>query len=131
MIWETFAKRGLGVNANLGKTAGSGNMILSSISDQVEDFTIPVDCQSLSTQNNVVEDSGVTLHPNPAKNEVFITIKTSAVTNKLVVSIYDIAGRKISQQVINISNESINTSNLSDGVYIIKGEGIGINFSKK
>jgi hypothetical protein len=131
MIWETFAKRGLGANANPGRTAGSGNMLLSAISDQVEDFSIPVDCQNLSTQNSIIEDSGVVLHPNPAKNEVFISMKKSTVTQKVMVSIYDIGGRQISQQMVNLANGSVNTSNLENGVYIIKGSGIGVNFSKK
>ncbi len=131
MIWETFAKRGLGFNAKPGKTAGSGNTILSSISDQVEDFSIPLACQNLSTQNNLIEDSGVVLHPNPAKNEFFISVKKSANSEKVMVSIYDITGKKVSEQLTNISTESVDTTNLTDGVYIIKGEGIGISFSKK
>ena len=48
-----------------------------------------------------------------------------------MVSIYDITGKKVSEQLTNISTESVDTTNLTDGVYIIKGEGIGISFSKK
>lgn len=130
MIWNAFARRGLGVHASPGKTSGSGNQILSAISDQVEDFTVPAECETLATQDVALNESSVSLYPNPAKNEVFIKTKDAG-QKKVSVSIYDASGRKLSEQMVRTDADSINTSALSNGVYIIKGEGIGINFSKK
>ena len=131
MIWEAFAKRGLGANAKSGKTAGSANTLVPSISDQVEDFSVPVSCLNLNTQDSVVEDSGIILYPNPAKTEFSVKTKKSFTSEKVMISIFDLSGREISRQLTDIATEPVNTSNLQDGVYIVKGEGIGISFSKK
>lgn len=125
MIWKTFAKRGLGVNATSGGLKGSwpGNdQPAPDLSDQVEDFTIPADCQTL-TVNEVSENSkGISIYPNPVKNE--FTIKTpagmnvSGITN---VSIYDFTGKLISQENINLNRQTtVNASNLINGIYIVK-----------
>lgn len=135
MIWGVFAKRGLGVNANAGlkksKTPVNNTNIAAALNDQVEDFTYPAECASTLSTSDISMNKGVSVYPNPAKNEVFI--KTNSVTTgDTVVSVYDATGKLVLTERINLnSKNSIDVSKLSNGVYILKGEGIGSNFSQK
>lgn len=71
----------------------------------------------LSVEDNTLEE-GITLYPNPAKNEFFIK---SAYLNIDKIEIYDINGRLVSD--IDISEVSrvkaINMNNASKGVYFV------------
>jgi extracellular elastinolytic metalloproteinase len=130
MIWQTFGKRGLGVNATAGATRGT---LPGAISDQIEDFSIPVECEALATSESAFSENDISIYPNPAKNQVFIKAKNlKAASEKINVAIYDFSGKKVDEQMINISDgESIDTSKLPDGIYVLKGNGIGISFTKK
>jgi len=113
MIWETFAKRGLGVKASAGGKTGVG----TGINDQVEDFTVPADC-SLSTQE-VKLNSDINVYPNPAKNEVTISSKT--IKDKVNIQIFDVTGRKVLDETkVIFSGANLDTSKLTNGVYILK-----------
>ncbi len=120
MIWETFAARGLGVNASAGSKL--------SITDQVENFEIPAECVNLAT-NNVASNKGMSIYPNPAKDEFFIKTATN-VLGKVNVQIYDASGKLVSSQKIS-SSDAVNTQALPNGVYIIKVEGLGVSYSSK
>ena len=135
MIWGVFAKRGLGVNANAGlkksKILVNNTNIAAALNDQIEDFTYPAECTSSLSSSEVSLNKGVSVYPNPAKNEVFI--KSNSVTSgNTIISVYDATGKLVISENINLnSRNSIDTSKLTSGVYIIKGEGIGSNFSQK
>lgn len=121
LIWNTFAKRGVGVNASAGSK--------TNINDQIEDFTVPAECV-LST-NEVVSAKGFNIYPNPAKNELFLNFKNN-ILGKVNVEIYDAAGKLVLQQQIDpAAKESINTQKLINGVYVVKASGIGVNYSSK
>ena len=120
MIWETFAARGLGVNAS----AGSKLVI----TDQVENFEIPAECINLAT-SNVASNKSMSIYPNPAKDEFFIKTATN-VLGKVNVQIYDASGKLVSSQKIS-SSEAVNTQALPNGVYIVKVEGLGVSYSSK
>ena len=109
MIWQAFAKRGLGLSAIQGTSA--------SRIDGTEAFDLPSECQTLAT-TEVNAGSTVSIYPNPAKDVVYVMAKEEV----LKAEIFDIAGRLISTQVINIAQQkrSIDTSALSKGVYIVK-----------
>ncbi|SFH93673.1 T9SS-dependent M36 family metallopeptidase [Halpernia frigidisoli] len=124
MIWNTFAKRGLGVSASAGTKTGTG----TGISDQIEDFTIPSDCSPLSTSENV-KDKSLSIYPNPAKNEFFIKVPTSQL-GKLSVEVYDAAGRLVTSDKVS-GSESVSTAKLQNGVYIVKVKGLGVESSSK
>ncbi|MPT32605.1 MAG: T9SS type A sorting domain-containing protein [Chryseobacterium sp.] len=127
MIWETFARRGLGFNAKTGLTRG---ILPNAISDQIEDFTVPSEC-SLGTAD-VSVGKKITLYPNPANKEVFIKTNAVKILGKLRVSIFDLSGRKIDEQMIDPdANQPVNTAGLPSGTYLISGDGIGVNFSSK
>lgn len=125
MIWKTFAKRGLGVNAASGGLKGRWvgfDQATPDLSDQVEDFTIPAECATLAV-NEVSENSkGISIYPNPVKNE--FTIKTPSGMNLsgiTTVSIYDFTGKLISQENINLNRQTtVNAGHLINGAYIVK-----------
>ncbi|MCG2792664.1 MAG: T9SS-dependent M36 family metallopeptidase [Weeksellaceae bacterium] len=121
LIWSTFAKRGVGVNAS----AGSKTVM----TDQIEDFTVPAEC-ALGT-SEVTAAKGFSLYPNPAKNEFFLDFKNHLIGN-VNVEIYDAAGKlALSQQINPPAKEAINTQKLPAGVYIVKASGIGVTYSSK
>lgn len=127
MIWNTFAKRGLGVNAKAGATRG---VLPNAISDQVEDFSVPTEC-SLATSDTSA-NLKISLYPNPANKEVFIKTDGAKILGKVKVSIFDMLGKKVNEQLIDVTaNQPIITSNLPNGVYILNADGIGLNFSSK
>ncbi|MDN3690949.1 T9SS-dependent M36 family metallopeptidase [Chryseobacterium tructae] len=125
MIWKTFAKRGLGVNAASGGLKGRWvgfDQAAPDLSDQVEDFTIPAECATLAVHEVSENSKGISIYPNPVKNE--FTIKTPSGMNLsgiTTVSIYDFTGKLISQENINLNRQTtVNASNLINGAYIVK-----------
>lgn len=121
LIWNVFAKRGVGVNASAGSK--------TNINDQVEDFTVPAEC-ALAT-SEIGANNTISIYPNPAKNEFFLNIKGN-VLGKVDVEIFDASGKLVSGQKVDVSNkEAITTQNLPNGVYIVKASGLGFEYSSK
>ena len=127
MIINVFAKRGLGLNASAGSP--------TNINDQVADWTeVDPNDQSickdytLATSETAVKDA-MNIYPNPAKNEFFIKAGKN-IAGKVVVEIYDASGKMVSNQRIN-PTEAVNTQNLTNGVYMVKVSGMGVNYSSK
>lgn len=120
MIWDVFAKRGLGVNASAG--------LKTNINDQVQDFTTPADC-TLATNESGNAANAVSLYPNPAKNEFFLKSGKN-VMGKINVTIYDASGKLVSSQKI-AASEAVNTQSLPNGIYVVKVDGLGIQYSSK
>ena len=124
LIWNVFSKRGLGVNAASGSIIGTG----TGMNDQVEDFSVPAEC-NLAVAD--VQKDKFVVYPNPAKNEIHI--KSGSVTlGKTMVRVYDASGKLVLEDNLNLSdNSTINVSSLPNGVYVVKGTGLGIDFSEK
>jgi len=124
MIWNVFAKRGLGVNAASGSISGVG----TAMNDQVEDFSVPAEC-NLAVAD--VQKDKFVVYPNPAKNEVHIK-SGSATLGKTLVKFYDVSGKLVLEDNLNLSDDTaINVSSLPNGIYIVKGTGLGTDFSEK
>ncbi|MFN5629270.1 MAG: reprolysin-like metallopeptidase [Bacteroidota bacterium] len=70
-----------------------------------------------STRNRKAENS-IVLFPNPAGNS--ITINSQAAINR--VSIYDVCGREVFQEKLNVNNSStsLNIASISNGVYFVR-----------
>ncbi|MEJ6791963.1 MAG: T9SS-dependent M36 family metallopeptidase [Lacinutrix sp.] len=125
MIWEVFAARGVGLNANQGSA--------QSRTDQVEDFNMPPDtnptlqnCTSLSVDE--FNESNYSIFPNPANNVLNINVKKNF--GKVNITLTDINGRLVLSQEANLSSSTeLNISALQSGMYIltIKGENINTN----
>ncbi|WP_452223982.1 T9SS-dependent M36 family metallopeptidase [Lacinutrix chionoecetis] len=127
MIWETFAARGVGVNASQG-TPGSRT-------DQVEDFTEPdpsdpnlQNCTSLSVDEFSV--SNYSIYPNPANNVLNIKVKKNF--GNVTMTITDINGRVVMTQKVNLIDDAqLNISALQSGMYILTIKGDNINTNDK
>jgi hypothetical protein len=124
MIWRTFAKRGLGVNASAGSK--------TNINDQVEDLTVPAECVLATDEVKSVKDNGISIYPNPARNEFFINFPSKTL-GKVSVEIYDMSGKLVSSEdkVSPEAKKSISTDKLTTGTYIVKVKGIGIDAASK
>ncbi|CAD7796785.1 hypothetical protein CHRY9390_00058 [Chryseobacterium aquaeductus] len=121
MIWKTFAKRGLGLNALAGNKMN--------INDQKEDFSIPKDCLD---GNSNIDKSLIAIYPNPAKDEFFIYLKDNTI-GRVDVQIYDMTGKLVLSQN-RFSPDSripISTKDFENGIYIVKLQGLGIDISSK
>lgn len=82
---------------------------------QSEDYMIYVKESSTASvaKNNVLN---VSLHPNPAKNEVNISAKNTIES----VTIYNVLGKKVSSYTVNATSKNLDIANLSSGIYILK-----------
>jgi len=65
---------------------------------------------------NDVQESFVSVYPNPANN----MINVNATSNISNVEVYTIAGQKVGDFTANSTNTTINTSNLTNGLYLMK-----------
>ena len=113
LIWETFAARGLGVDADQGSRFDRF--------DQVENFDIPEgeNCTLLSS-NDFEEglNNNFTVFPNPTNGDV--NIRTRINVGDVTVAIYDINGRKVFSQDITLENTTtISTNGLRSGLYVV------------
>lgn len=112
MIWKAFAKRGLGVNASAGvKTVPD---------DQVEDFTIPQECNaSLATQDVKVDNTKFIVFPNPTYDEFFVgNIDKSS--KDVHIKIFDISGKLVfSDSRESASRKAVSTQGFAKGVYMV------------
>ena len=64
-------------------------------------------------------DYGLTIHPNPAKTEITVSIGNSKVSIERV-ELYDIFGKMLLQQNFNKSQGVVSINSYSDGIYVMK-----------
>jgi len=83
-------------------------------SGEVGTTTITISNQSLSVHENNLS-SQISIYPNPVKNELFIKLNNLKVTK---MSIFDYSGRLVKS--INENVNSINVSDLQQGIYFLK-----------
>jgi hypothetical protein len=123
LIWNTFAARGLGVNASQGSPFSS--------TDQTEDFDIPSgpNCTLSNEDRGSINDSFL-IYPNPSNGN--INIKTTINVGDVTVSIYDVNGRKVFTEDVSLQNlVTLNTKGLTTGVYVVQIIGNNINQTSK
>ena len=108
------------------EVAGDGLVTVVVTSNNYPNNTDTVTLE-IATLSNIkdVNNTFVEVNPNPINNNLTISFNNDS--HKIIV-IYDILGNKILSKRI-YSGESINTTNINKGVYILKIEGLA-NFSK-
>ncbi|SEQ81991.1 M36 family metallopeptidase [Epilithonimonas lactis] len=110
LIWNVFARRGLGLNASAGTAA--------SISDQVEDFTVPAAC--ILGTDDIIKNKSFGIYPNPAKGEFFIKAAPTVGNTNIKVEVLDLNGKLVkSLERKKNSSESISTKGLVKGTYLV------------
>lgn len=110
LIWNVFARRGLGLNASAGTA--------SSISDQVADFTVPPAC--VLATDDIVKNKSFGIYPNPAKGEFFIKTAPTVGNATVKVDIIDLSGKVVkSLERKKNSSDSVSTQGLVKGTYLV------------
>jgi extracellular elastinolytic metalloproteinase len=112
MIWKTFAKRGLGINASAG--------VRATANDQVENFDIPAECNTvLATQDLQKTDGKFIIFPNPTYDEFFVgNLDTSS--KDVQIKMFDMSGKLVfSDARDSQSKKGISTKGLQKGVYMV------------
>lgn len=123
MIWEVFARRGLGANASSGNNDDS--------TDQTEDFTVPAPGPNCTLKIDYFQNDVVSVFPNPTSDDV--TIKINNYSGSLEIQLFDLNGRMIVEKTINSFSieEQVSLKGLSSGVYLLKLNGENISSTKK
>ncbi len=123
LIWNAFARRGLGLNAS----QGSAN----SLNDQLEAFDVPETSNCfLEIGERTLLNDAIILYPNPAKG--IVNISAPQVTGDAVVSVFDINGRVIMTQNVSLNTTaSLPIDQIASGVYLVKIAGEGFTMTTK
>lgn len=127
MIWDVFARRGLGVHASAGMNSG-----VAAISDQVEDFTTPPQGPNCTMAVDYFENKDmIKVYPNPSNGTFNVFIGNY--TGKVSLQVFDINGRNVYSQKVEDFNveKTINLKGLQSGMYILKVEGDNLNHTQK
>ena len=107
LIWEVFAKRGLGASASQGDAA--------SRLDQVEAFDLPQACQNGLNENQM---DFISIFPNPTTGSLTVDFKGQKGVEK--VELLDLQGKKIAEYLnIETSKLSIDMSHITTGIYML------------
>lgn len=121
IIWRAFARRGLGLSATQGSS--------SSKTDGNEAFDVPVECQLGVNDNGSIENNFI-VYPNPSNGQIFI--KSKNVVGTTSVTIFDINGRKVFGQQLELDHiTNIDASKLDSGIYLMRIEGDGVTQTAK
>lgn len=85
-------------------------------------WMVKIQTEQLSTTENNIKNN-ISLYPNPAKDLIYLDNLPAGTT----IQITDMSGRKLQSQKYNNKKSSINTSQLTNGIYIIHAEHKGKN----
>ena len=88
-----------------------GSMMMRAVFGTAAEFT--------GIKNIQAADKSFSVYPNPANDKLFIKTNSANVSSKITYSIIDMYGSLISENKLNTS-ESIDISDLSNGVYFIR-----------
>jgi extracellular elastinolytic metalloproteinase len=127
LIWDVFARRGLGLNASSGT-----NTDITGIQDQTEDFTTPPAGPNCSLSVDYFENSDmINVYPNPSNGQV--NIRINQFVGKVNLQVVDVNGRvvySVKNDNFNIE-KTIDLSHLQSGMYVLKISGEALNYTQK
>ncbi len=122
MIWDVFARRGLGVNASSGSTSNSN--------DQIEDFSTPPPGPNCSLSVNHIGQDLIRVYPNPSNG--LYNVRLNAFAGKASVALTDINGRMVYNAIHEFDTEtSLDVRHLQSGLYILKISGNNVSYTQK
>lgn len=112
LIWQAFARRGLGASANQGSS--------DSRTDQVQAFDLPVECMSVGlAEHSSVQE--ITLFPDPANEHVTIDLGRALETDG-TIELIDAEGRALTRTIIGrgSATHTLELSRWASGSYIVQ-----------
>jgi hypothetical protein len=112
LIWQVFARRGMGFNA----VQGSSN----SFSDQTAGFGLPA---VLSTAKRLNEQQ-LEVYPNPANNQILVRTQVNSKAS-VGVELVNLMGQvvrssSVAAHTVQQEGVKLNTTDLSAGVYVVR-----------
>ncbi|MGB5943593.1 MAG: T9SS-dependent M36 family metallopeptidase [Leeuwenhoekiella sp.] len=114
LIYQAFARRGLGLSAEQGEA--------TSRTDQVEAFDLPPEFEgncSLNVDDIQSGKTGFSVYPNPTSGTVNITFLRDMGTG--TITIYDLNGRKVFSKENSLSGTvELGLNAINPGVYLVK-----------
>ncbi|OAB80468.1 T9SS-dependent M36 family metallopeptidase [Cochleicola gelatinilyticus] len=114
LIWEVFARRGVGVGADQGSS--------NSRADQTISFDVPSGPNCTLSVEDRSQANNFMIYPNPTNGQV--NIRAAVDAGETTISIFDINGRKVYEdQMILSGTVTIEPQNLKTGVYILQLDG--------
>lgn len=80
-----------------------------------------VDCNTtLSTETFSINDNQILIYPNPTQAELVLSTPKTSFSNHDSVQIFSISGKELYSGTINSQQTTVNLSNFSKGVYLLK-----------
>ncbi|MNU54503.1 Fungalysin metallopeptidase (M36) [compost metagenome] len=110
LIWEVFARRGLGFSASQGDSENR--------SDQVEAFDVPPSCPPPFTtglQKN--KKAQIQVYPNPSNGELTVKHSDSMIQG---IELVDLSGKVVYEKAVSGYDITIEISSLKKGLYLMK-----------
>ncbi|MBC8084616.1 MAG: M36 family metallopeptidase, partial [Hymenobacter sp.] len=124
LIWQVFARRGMGIDAE----QGSSNIL----TDQVAGYLIPT--RVLATQPQQQRDELLDLYPNPASSELTVRLPVSSKA-PVQVSVLTVLGKTVQTTAVRSTELQqglrLNTSALAAGLYIVQLRSDAGTFTRK
>ena len=74
----------------------------------------------MNTGVGEMQNNTLSVHPNPAVNETFVTLEEAGMTT---ISVYDLQGRMVSTMIVDVMEGEqvrLNTEMLNSGVYFVR-----------
>lgn len=117
IIWEAFARRGLGYGASQGST--------NSVNDQVQAFDIPADCMGVGIQDDVQRPVIFSVYPNPAQGRFTVRL-ASPLKQDAQVRLLTADGRLVREVRFQGGQElSMDMEGVASGLYLVQLETAG------
>ena len=123
LIWNVFARRGMGFNAVQGDRVNGAPRVTGI----VQGFTLPpgVPAVALATKNGTTVSGALEAYPNPTAG--LLTVRTQlGSTTPMQVAVLDLLGKVVLRPVpvaaahMQQSGVELNTSHLAAGVYVVR-----------
>ena len=83
------------------------------------DANMPGSCINVNVEENKTKTE-IKIFPNPATDVIKINVNEMLISEKAIVTIYNLQGQKILQQPFNKEKSEINISKLAKGIYFVK-----------
>ncbi|GAA3918200.1 T9SS-dependent M36 family metallopeptidase [Hymenobacter algoricola] len=113
LIWQVFARRGMGFNA----VQGSSN----SLTDNTAGYSLP---PTPTSAQNALNENLLEVYPNPAKDQLTVRTQVNS-TTAVEVTLVTILGRTVQTTSVPVATMQqqgvrLNTTELANGLYVVR-----------